>query len=197
MPRKRWSFVTTVEPQEPHVAPGAPSFEALVQATLIDFDELAQLPTSVKDQLVRAFIESIRRARAGLSFRKRGVSDQYQTKVVFVADLANALKAAGLDPTRWRKTYDGGSEDHEFPSFSTFSCSCSRRWAGASGRHEGSRSGEHAVVEVIQIIVGARTEKKGRFPAPQSSREMSVIDLLVALSTRNQHGQKYTHPPPN
>jgi hypothetical protein len=113
MPRKRWSFVTTVEPQEPPVAPGAPSLEALVQATLIDFDELAQLPTSVKDQLVRALIESIRRARAGLSFRKKGVGDQYQTKAVFVADLAAALTAAGLRPTRWRKTYDGGDEDHE------------------------------------------------------------------------------------
>jgi len=74
-----------------------------VRATLVDFDELDVLPNDVKDMLVGELVESIRKARAGLRFRRRGVSDQYLTKSVFLADLSEALRRAGIAPTRWRK----------------------------------------------------------------------------------------------
>ncbi len=113
MPRKRPKFVTTVEPPDAPPAPGAANLDALVRATLVDFDELDVLPNDVKDMLVGELVESIRKARAGLRFRRRGVSDQYLTKSVFLADLSEALRRAGIAPTRWRKIYDGGERDDE------------------------------------------------------------------------------------
>jgi hypothetical protein len=65
MPHKRRKFVTTVEPPDPPPAPGAATLDALVRATLVDFDELDVLPNDVKDRLIGDLVESIKRARAG------------------------------------------------------------------------------------------------------------------------------------
>jgi hypothetical protein len=113
MPRKRRVFVTTVEPPQPKLDPKAATLEALVGATLNDFDEFSPLPAPSKDQLIKDLVESIRRARAGLRFRRRGVGDEYQVKAVYLSDLARALEAAGVPVTRWRKVYDGGEKEDE------------------------------------------------------------------------------------
>jgi hypothetical protein len=117
VPRKQRKFITTVEPPDAPPAPGAATLEALVQATLNDFDELAVLPNDVKNKLVGDLVESIKRARARLRFRRRGVSDIYLTKSVFLADLSEALRSAGIAPTRWRKIYDGGERGDESLAF--------------------------------------------------------------------------------
>lgn len=111
MPRKRRKFIVTVEPPEPPIDPKAATLEELVGAILKDFDELSVLPTSTKELLIRDLVESVRRARAGLRFRRRGVGDGFQTVSVFLADLATALTAAGIKPARWRKNYDGRTDE--------------------------------------------------------------------------------------
>jgi len=113
VPRKRRPFVTTVEPPEPPLAPGAATLEALVQATLNDFDELAPLTAHIRARLIGDLVESIRRGRAGFRLGRRGVSDQYEAKAVLMADIARALEAAGIPARRWRKVYDGGEKDDE------------------------------------------------------------------------------------
>jgi len=113
MPRKRRKYITTVEPPDAPPAPGAPTLDALVRATLVDFDELDVLPKDIKAGLVGDLVESIKRARAGLRARRRGVGDTYLTKSVFLADVSEALRRVGIAPTRWSKIYDGGEADDE------------------------------------------------------------------------------------
>jgi hypothetical protein len=87
----------------------------LVRHVLVDFDEVAVLPSETREQLIANLVDSIRFARAGVKAGKVGLSDKALAQQIFLSDVQRALERAGLPAKRWRKQYDnGGSESFFF-----------------------------------------------------------------------------------
>ena len=87
----------------------------LVRHALVDFDELADLPSESREQLVADLVKSICFARGGVKAGKHGVSDKALGKQIFLSDVGRALERVGLSATRWRKTYEGDGPDIDAP----------------------------------------------------------------------------------
>ena len=83
----------------------------LVRATLVNFEELADLPIATREQLVADLVGAIRFWRAGVRPGKRGLSDEKEAQHIFILNVGRALERAGLRATRWRKTYEGDGPD--------------------------------------------------------------------------------------
>jgi hypothetical protein len=89
-----------------------------VRATLRDrdFEELADLPDEVREQLVADLVIAIWAWRAGVKPGKRGLSDEKEAQHIFFSDVGRALGRVGQRAARWRKTYDGdGGPDPDAP----------------------------------------------------------------------------------
>ena len=87
----------------------------LVRHALVDYDELADLPDDIREQLVADLVGAIRFWRAGVKPGKRGLSDEKEAQHIFISDVRRALERAGLPATRWRKTYEGDGPDIDAP----------------------------------------------------------------------------------
>jgi hypothetical protein len=87
----------------------------LVRHVLVDFEELADLPDEVREQLVAELVIAIWAWRAGVKLGKRGLSDAKEAQHIYIADVRRALERAGLSATRWRKTYEGDGPDINAP----------------------------------------------------------------------------------
>jgi hypothetical protein len=110
MPRKRWLTrlstydVPEIDPNDPVLVEDP----VLVRHALVDFDELAVLPSESHERLVADLVDAIRFARCGVKAGKRGVSDAKSAQQIFLSDVGRALERAGLPARRWRKRYDDG-----------------------------------------------------------------------------------------
>ena len=78
----------------------------LVRATLLDFEELADLPDNTRELLVEDLVVSAWWTRCGVNAGKLGVANGALAPHVFLAEVGRALKRARLPVTRWRKNYD-------------------------------------------------------------------------------------------
>jgi alkylation response protein AidB-like acyl-CoA dehydrogenase len=113
MPRKRRKFVVSqchvplVDPADRRTASDAD----LVRHALVDFEELEVLPPPAHEQLIQDLVNAVRFARAGVKVRKKGVSDAKVAQQIFAADIAQAMRRAGLSTARWRKQYDNGGNE--------------------------------------------------------------------------------------
>jgi hypothetical protein len=87
----------------------------LVRHALAGLDAISVLPGETRERLVEDLVEAIRFWRAGVRCRKRGLSDEKEAQHIFMADVARALRRAGLPATRWRKTYEGDGPDARAP----------------------------------------------------------------------------------
>lgn len=114
---------TVPVPAEDHV---------LVRHALVDFDELSQLSTLGREQLVTDLAEAIRLRRCGVKVGKRGLSDEAVNQQIFLSDIRRALERTGLPVKRWRKRYDrGDGPDIDAPE--SFFFRLARELAGAFG----------------------------------------------------------------
>jgi hypothetical protein len=115
MPRKRWltrlSYDSVIKPKD---GDEVDDYD-LVRATLVDFEELADLPSATREQLVTDLVDAIGFWRAGVKPGKRGLSDEKEAQHIFISDVGRALERAGLFATRWRKTYEGDCPDIDAP----------------------------------------------------------------------------------
>jgi hypothetical protein len=115
MPRKRWltrlSYHSVIKPEDGDEVDD----HDLVRATLVDFEELADLPSKTREQLVADLVVAIGFWRAGVKPGKCGLSDEKEAQHIFISDVGRALKRAGLSATRWRKTYEGDGPDIDAP----------------------------------------------------------------------------------
>ena len=102
---------TTIDPEDPNKF----TDHDLVQHALVNFDELADLPSESREQLVADLVKSICFARGGVKAGKQGVSDKALGKQIFLSDVGRALERVGLSATRWRKTYEGDGPDIDAP----------------------------------------------------------------------------------
>jgi hypothetical protein len=105
-----------------------------VRHALVNFDELADLPDDIREQLVADRVGAIRFWRAGVKPGKRGLSDEKEAQHIFFSDVRRALERAGLPATRWRKTYEGDGPDIDAAAVDVEArdrldrcCSCRRR----------------------------------------------------------------------
>jgi hypothetical protein len=132
MPRKRWltrlSYYSVIKPED---GDEVDDYD-LVRATLADFEELADLPTATREQLVTDLVGAIGFWRAGVKPGKRGLSDEKEAQHIFISDVGRALERAGLPATRWRKTYEGDGPDIDAPE--SFFFRLARGLADAFGR---------------------------------------------------------------
>jgi len=116
MPRKRW-LARLSEYKIPEIDPGdrnAVSDHDLVRHVLVDFDEVAVLPSKIREQLIEDLVAAIRRARGGVKAGKRHVSDKAMGKHIVLADIGRAMGRASLPVKRWRKLDEGGGESLYF-----------------------------------------------------------------------------------
>jgi hypothetical protein len=104
----------------------------LVRHALVNFDELADPPDDIREQLVADLVGAIRFWRAGVKPGKRGLSDEKEAQHIFFSDVRRALERAGLPATRWRKTYEGDGPDIDAPE--SFFFRLARGLADAFGR---------------------------------------------------------------
>ena len=104
----------------------------LVRHALVNFDELADLPDDIREQLVADLVGAIRFWRAGVKPGKRGLSDEKEAQHIFISNVGRALERAGLPATRWRKTYEGDGPDIDAPE--SFFFRLARGLADAFGR---------------------------------------------------------------
>jgi len=117
MPRKRKPKfseykIPTIDPEDRHAVEN----HVLIRHALVDFDELALLPSNTYEQLVANLVDAIGFWRAGVKPRKRGLSDEKEAQHIFISNVGRALERAGLSAPRWRKTYDGdGGPDPDAP----------------------------------------------------------------------------------
>src|SRR5262249_13858277 len=116
MPRKRWltrlSYYSVIKPGD---GDEVDDYD-LVRATLVDFEELANLPSTAREQLVANLVDGIRFWRAGVKAGKRGLSDEKEAQNIYLSNVGRALeRATGLPATRWRKTYEGDGPDIDAP----------------------------------------------------------------------------------
>jgi hypothetical protein len=93
MPRKRKPRfseykIPTIDPEDPNKVPD----HDLVRHALVDFDELANLPSESREQLVEDLVKSICFARGGVKAGKQGVSDKALGKQIFLSDVGGALE---------------------------------------------------------------------------------------------------------
>ena len=98
MPRKRWKYKVTfydVPPVDP-TGRQANTDEELIRHALVDFEELAVLPSEAYEQLVADLVDAIRFARSGVKAGRRGVSDKALAQQIFLSDVRRALERAGL-----------------------------------------------------------------------------------------------------
>jgi len=132
MPRKRWltrlSYYSVIKPED---GDEVDDYD-LVRATLVDFEELADLPSATREQLVTDLVGAIGFWRAGVKPGKRGLSDEKEAQHIFISDVGRALERAGLFATRWRKTYEGDGPDVDAPE--SFFFRLARGLADAFGR---------------------------------------------------------------
>jgi hypothetical protein len=130
MPRKRWlTHYSVIKPED---GDEVDDYD-LVRATLVDFEELADLPSATREQLVADLVDAIRFWRAGVKPGKRGLSDEKEARHIFMSDVRRALeRATGLPATRWRKTYEGDGPDIDAPE--SFFFRLARGVADAFGR---------------------------------------------------------------
>ena len=132
MPRKRWltrlSYDSVIKPKD---GDEVDDYD-LVRATLVDFEELADLPSATREQLVTDLVGAIGFWRAGVKPGKRGLSDEKEAQHIFISDVGRALERAGLFATRWRKTYEGDCPDIDAPE--SFFFRLARGLADAFGR---------------------------------------------------------------
>ena len=132
MPRKRWltrlSYYSVIKPED---GDEVDDYD-LVRATLVDFEELADLPSATREQLVTDLVGAIGFWRAGVKPGKRGLSDEKEAQHIFISDVGRALERAGLFATRWRKTYEGDGPDIDAPE--SFFFRLARGLADAFGR---------------------------------------------------------------
>ena len=101
----------TIDPEDPNKV----TDHDLVRHALVNFDELADLPSESREQLVADLVKSICFARGGVKAGKQGVSDKALGKQIFLSDVGRALERVGLSATRWRKTYEGDGPDIDAP----------------------------------------------------------------------------------
>jgi hypothetical protein len=101
----------TIDPEDPNKV----TDHDLVRHALVNFDELADLPSESREQLVEDLVKSICFARGGVKAGKQGVSDKALGKQIFLSDVGRALERVGLSATRWRKTYEGDGPDIDAP----------------------------------------------------------------------------------
>ena len=101
----------TIDPEDPNKV----TDHDLVRRALADFEELADLPTATREQLVADLVGAIRFWRAGVKPGKRGLSDEKEAQHIFISDVGRALERADLPVKRWRKTYEGDGPDIDAP----------------------------------------------------------------------------------
>ena len=118
----------TIDPEDPNKV----TDHDLVRHALVNFDELADLPSESRDQLVEDLVKSIWFARGGVKAGKQGVSDKALGKQIFLSDVGGALERVSLSATRWRKTYEGDGPDIDAPE--SFFFRLARGLADAFGR---------------------------------------------------------------
>ena len=143
MPRKRWRArlsyydIPVINPEDRN----AVEDHDLVRHALVNFDELAELPSDTREQLVADLVGAICFARAGVKAGKHGMSNKDLAIDIFMSDVRRALERAGLPATRWRKWYDNGSGESStfdwparlptspaYPSLRTLNCgACEQR----------------------------------------------------------------------
>jgi hypothetical protein len=129
MPRKpRLSYYSVIKPED---GDEVDDYD-LVRATLVDFEELAHLPSAPREQLVTDLVDAIRFWRAGVKPGKRGLSDEKEAQHIYLSDVGRGLERAGLPATRWRKTYEGDGPDIDAPE--SFFFRLARGLADAFGR---------------------------------------------------------------
>ena len=113
MPHKRWRARLSyhdnriINPEDRNVVDD----HHLVRHALVNFDELADLPDDIREQLAADLVGATRFWRAGVKPGKRGLSDEKEAQHIFFSDVRRALERAGLPATRWRKTYEGDGPD--------------------------------------------------------------------------------------
>jgi len=110
MPRKRWLTHLSISKDRDAVAD-----HDRVHRALGDFEELADLPSATREQLVTDLVDAIGFWRAGVKPGKRGLSDEKEAQHIFISNVGRALERAGLSATRWRKTYEGDGPDIDAP----------------------------------------------------------------------------------
>jgi hypothetical protein len=117
MPRKRWltrlsiADIPVIDPKDRHTVRD----HDLVRAVLRDFEELANLPAEIREQLVADLVIAVWTWRAGIKAGKRGLSDMKEARHIFISDVGRALRRAGLPVKRWRRTYQGDRPDRDAP----------------------------------------------------------------------------------
>jgi hypothetical protein len=111
MPRKH-RHVRLSEYKIPPIDPedrNAVEDHTLVRHVLVDFDEVAVLPSETREQLVAYLVGVICFVRAGVKAGKHGMSNKDLVIDIFMSGVRHALERVGLSATRWRKWYDNGS----------------------------------------------------------------------------------------
>jgi hypothetical protein len=111
MPRKR-RHVRLSEYKIPPIDPedrNAVEDHTLVRQVLVDFDEVAVLPSETREQLVAYLVGVICFVRAGVKAGKHGMSNKDLAIDIYMSGVWHALEQVGLPAKRWRKWYDNGS----------------------------------------------------------------------------------------
>jgi hypothetical protein len=116
MPRKRrltrLSYYSVIKPE---YGDEVDDYD-LVRATLVDLEELADLPSATREQLVTDLGDAMKFWQAGVKPGKRGLSDKKEAQHIYLSKVGRALeRATGLPATRWRKTYEGDGPDIDAP----------------------------------------------------------------------------------
>jgi hypothetical protein len=87
-----------------------------VRRTLANFEELDDLPSNTREQLVTDLVVAIWAWRGGVKPGKRGLSDEKEAQHIFISNVGRAMERAGLYAAQWSKTYEGdGGPDIEAP----------------------------------------------------------------------------------
>ena len=110
MPRKRRHVrlseykILPIDPEDRN----AVEDHTLVRHVLVDFDEVAVLPSETREQLVAYLVGVICFVRAGVKAGKHGMSNKDLAIDIYMSDVWHALERASLPAKRWRKWYDNG-----------------------------------------------------------------------------------------
>ena len=141
MPHKRWRARLSyhdnriINPEDRNVVDD----HQLVRHALVNFNELADLPDDIREQLVADLVGATRFWRAGVEPGKRGLSDDKEAQHTFFSDVRRALERTGLPATRWRKTHEGDGPDIDVAAVDVEArdrldrCSCRRTNDAAAG----------------------------------------------------------------
>src|SRR5262249_60845934 len=92
MPRKRWltrlSYYSVIKPKD---GDEVDDYD-LVRATLVDFEELADLPSATREQLVTDLVGAIGFWGAGVKPEKGGPSGEKEAQHIFVSAVQRFLE---------------------------------------------------------------------------------------------------------